>query len=550
MATALAARRVNVPRSREYEAALAQNDKAIAAFKKVREAYHARKIGDTEFLKARKEYTRAMAAFDDAFAKEQRRSSSPKTANATRKKPRNPAKLERCVRAVKKKGGAKSPYAVCKAKIKNAPRGALKGHRAVSDFFGTQDIDIIFNASPARAMSTLVGKTGKGFGVEHIDADEFDRKAGSASIRGLDYVNMGDPYKHTLMHDGREFFTGTWGDFAEKYGRTDRENKGQAKGTQLTRELAWASATDAGNRSMRKAGRSAWSRVDYNAAAKEFKRLWGKKSNPGKGFSVVQGRAQAEVKPEGQAWIVYMRGDKPKEFKNVEAAAKYARLRVHEVAVPARKNLGTGPLAAEQIIAGKQSLTSKVLRKLTRSNPEDSAEKMYHIFHGKPATQVLQITQQVHVHEWLWTVGTLCSLVVTRKGKSMKLCGPDPEKAPFEDVVMVAMNEAGNQVFFVGGDQGIDVEGLMDEFGMTELDVREHMKLGEVKQLTYRTSKNFENGGTTDIDFYHDLGKEHAGGELPVLIYKPLDPSMELAGGRYLVAAKDKQLGASPGITG
>lgn len=452
---------------------------------------------------------------------------------------------------------AKKPKTVkaAKAKVKNAPRGSLKGHRAVSDFFGTEDIDIIFNASPARAMSTLVGKTGKGFGVEHIDADEFDRKAGSASIRGLDYVNMGDSYKRTLMHDGRDFFVGSWGDFAEKYGRSDRENrgkknKGKAKGPELTRELAWAAATDAGNRSMRKAGRSAWSRVDYKAAAQEFKRLWGSK-NPGKGFSVVQGRTQAEVKSEGaSAWVVYIKGDKPEEFKSVEAAAKYARLRVHEVAVPGRKNLGAGPFAAEQIIAGKQSLTSKVLKRLTRSNPEESAEKMYHIFHGKPATQVLKITQQVHVHEWLWPAGTLCSLVVTRKGKSMKLRAPDPEEAPFEDVVMCCLNETGNQIFFVGGDQSIDVEGLMGEFGMSELDVREHMRLGEVKQLTYRTSKNFEDNGETDIDFYHDLGKEHAGGELPVLIYKPLDPSMELAGGRYLVAAKDKQLGASPGIAG
>lgn len=42
----------------------------------------------------------------------------------------------------------------------------------------------------------------------------------------------------------------------------------------LTRELAWAASTDAGNRAMRKAGRAAWSKDDYNAAVREFDRLW------------------------------------------------------------------------------------------------------------------------------------------------------------------------------------------------------------------------------------------------------------------------------------
>lgn len=42
----------------------------------------------------------------------------------------------------------------------------------------------------------------------------------------------------------------------------------------LTRKLAWASSTDAGNRSMRKAGRDKWDQEDYNAAVDEFNRLW------------------------------------------------------------------------------------------------------------------------------------------------------------------------------------------------------------------------------------------------------------------------------------
>jgi hypothetical protein len=41
----------------------------------------------------------------------------------------------------------------------------------------------------------------------------------------------------------------------------------------LTEALARAAATDAGNASMRKAGRKAWSREDLNASVREFDRL-------------------------------------------------------------------------------------------------------------------------------------------------------------------------------------------------------------------------------------------------------------------------------------
>lgn len=42
----------------------------------------------------------------------------------------------------------------------------------------------------------------------------------------------------------------------------------------LTRDLAWASATDAGNANMRRAGRKAWSLEDRNIAADKFNALW------------------------------------------------------------------------------------------------------------------------------------------------------------------------------------------------------------------------------------------------------------------------------------
>ncbi len=44
--------------------------------------------------------------------------------------------------------------------------------------------------------------------------------------------------------------------------------------TTLTRDIVYAAAFDAGNRSMRKAGRIVWSEEDFDAAAEAFARLW------------------------------------------------------------------------------------------------------------------------------------------------------------------------------------------------------------------------------------------------------------------------------------
>lgn len=43
---------------------------------------------------------------------------------------------------------------------------------------------------------------------------------------------------------------------------------------QITRELANASAMDAANSQMRKAGRKAWNEDDYNLSVATFNRLW------------------------------------------------------------------------------------------------------------------------------------------------------------------------------------------------------------------------------------------------------------------------------------
>lgn len=42
----------------------------------------------------------------------------------------------------------------------------------------------------------------------------------------------------------------------------------------MTRGIAWAIATDAGNASMKRGGRNGWSEDDYQEAVDTFNRLW------------------------------------------------------------------------------------------------------------------------------------------------------------------------------------------------------------------------------------------------------------------------------------
>jgi hypothetical protein len=64
--------------SAEYERALAASRAASAKFREVTKAYRARKIGDAEFLAARKIDQQAAKDFDAAYAKEQSRGQNPK----------------------------------------------------------------------------------------------------------------------------------------------------------------------------------------------------------------------------------------------------------------------------------------------------------------------------------------------------------------------------------------------------------------------------------------------------------------------------------------
>ena len=276
--------------------------------------------------------------------------------------------------------------------------------------------------------------------------------------------------------------------------------------------------------------------------------------------SLTQGKVRGEVFSAGQgayrAVVKFGKQAEEQTLNSFKSAMSWLRLRMHE--------LSANPIAAATLytldqMGGKKSLAAK-LEKLAhkrwnggKRNPEDTAAKLFEVFHGFESKEVLEYVQEEHVHEWLAGIGPLVSLVVQNeaKTKQMTLYAPDPANTDFEQWVQVGVTEDGKQLEFVGGDQSIDLDRMMKEFGLTEDDIRDRMFIGDVVQITYRTRKSFELQGKEEVDFFHDHGKEGAKGVLPKLVYKPLNPSIEFVGGRYKIAAPERELdGVSPGIVG
>jgi hypothetical protein len=56
--------------TKDYEAAIKKHNVASTAFRAAQDDYRARRIGDAEYLAARKAFNDASAEFDVAFAKE------------------------------------------------------------------------------------------------------------------------------------------------------------------------------------------------------------------------------------------------------------------------------------------------------------------------------------------------------------------------------------------------------------------------------------------------------------------------------------------------
>jgi len=186
------------------------------------------------------------------------------------------------------------------------------------------------------------------------------------------------------------------------------------------------------------------------------------------------------------------------------------------------------------------TVDANTVRHSSRRNPSDTAEALYENFHGRAPGEILEITQEEHEHSTLTALGDLAQLkIITPFGKDCIINVveskspkqlPDPSQLPKSERVILASNEAGTQLYFVGGDQAVDVEAL----GFQDADVKDSMLLGVLYEVTYQTEKGFDNFELTN--YYHRLGEDT--GVEPVLLYDSISGLLKVSGGQYQVKSE------------
>jgi hypothetical protein len=169
----------------------------------------------------------------------------------------------------------------------------------------------------------------------------------------------------------------------------------------------------------------------------------------------------------------------------------------------------------------------KLIKKKGKRNPDEASAELYEEFHGKPSEQLTEYVYEEHEHDSLAQLGELISVtVLTTTGYEAKIDAPSID-GPVNDVVQLCSSEDRRQLYFVGGNQAIDVEAL----GFSDSDIKDLMVIGVLAQVEYCTKKKFHK--FKPVDYYHELGEET--GVQPILLYDPISQLMKVAGGAYEV---------------
>ena len=214
-----------------------------------------------------------------------------------------------------------------------------------------------------------------------------------------------------------------------------------------------------------------------------------------------------------------------------------------------------------------------------RKNPNGSAQEKFREFTGYEPDKVFTLIPKQFIHDDTYALGVLLALIVADTngkflspliGSGVKYLGnlkeiypgfqQDDAKGVWEfnenlppqqinwltgSVGTKLKNKKIVQMFIQGGDQHLDTNKL----GLQDRDHHDHMLIGTLQRVWYLGKKKFE--GPDVVSFYHDFGNEGSRGVCPLVVYKPLNPSIEIVGGRYEVALPERSLGnISPGIVG
>lgn len=158
-----------------------------------------------------------------------------------------------------------------------------------------------------------------------------------------------------------------------------------------------------------------------------------------------------------------------------------------------------------------------------RNGEIEDAQAMFKKFHGRKSTTIEEVRARQHYRRTMSGLGVLMflrtDLTQEWNGKGVGLTFSE------EDKVIVASDPAGNQLYFLGGNQ--DVTGILPK-GLAQKDF---IDLGECDHIIYTADKDFDN--FEEKDYQHEFGEET--GERPRLMFDRLNQQLYLIGGHYEV---------------
>lgn len=165
-----------------------------------------------------------------------------------------------------------------------------------------------------------------------------------------------------------------------------------------------------------------------------------------------------------------------------------------------------------------------VVSKRRRRNPgeetgEAQAAKLSELFHGRAAHEIRDYVEEFNERAVLAKLGRLLELrAATDSGEYV---GLKPRG------VQLAASPDGGQLYFVGGDQALDLAAI----GLKKQLPKDHVVIGECDYIEYHTTKDFHD--FEPVDYHHRFGEKT--GETPTLCYDVLNQKLYLVGGAYRV---------------
>ena len=185
--------------------------------------------------------------------------------------------------------------------------------------------------------------------------------------------------------------------------------------------------------------------------------------------------------------------------------------------------------------------------KVVKKNPADLAAEAYEKFHGQPPSEFVEVTERIHHHANLFSVGNLESLTIRTidKTSEVKLSGFKGAILAANEQAFKELSRTGHsraQLFVKGGDQSVNLE----DFGIDPDKAHETETLGKAIDVDYETNKVHLGDEGGEAVYHHKFRRTREGdaevkvrwARYPDVIYRVLDERLEFSGGSYELIAE------------